>query len=965
MKKIFSKAFIFLVIAALLFMHLLPGFETRAYAATYNVSDFSGLTSAISSAVPGDTININANINVTSQITISGKSLTINGNGYTLSVPSPGVDDAGLISPTYSTWRVFNLSASGHTITLNNMKIKGGRPSSDGGAIFNASGTTLNLNYVTVSNSGGSDSYAAGGIQNQGTVYMKYCSILRNAARYGGGFLNSGTMYIENTTFSENRTLATNGGGGAGQNDGTLYINNSTFANNYSTELGSAVSNWSIMHVLNSTFTGNVSYHSSYNSGAINAKGSLNNIINCFFAYNYHTGDGNSYTLADFANFNSPSPNIYYTSYHQASLPANATTGGAIYKYNGAANGSNNDFSAGGATSRFLAANGTQLGTGTFFQPFLVYHNSALPAVIKLKSGSFAYGKATVTAFRTGASPIVAYQHPAGTWNYRVGSSSAGSYIVSTDQLDTSRGSGSASDALGSTVENAANLKMVKIRANTDGSVAGGSIYGDVYPAGTQVTLTAYPNSGKRFKQWNDANNTLVSTQNPYTFTLTDNIELAPVYETFAGYTVTYLGNGNTEGQAPPPSSRTSGQSETIASKNTLVKTGYTFGGWNTLPTGLGTTYQPGDSHNFGTNTLLYAKWVPVTPPSTPSAISAAAGNAHATVSFTAPASDGGSPITHYTVKVFQNGNEQAMLATTGSATAITVTGLTNGLPYTFKVFATNSAGNSPDSSMSNVVTPTAPPASPSTPTAILAAAGNSQAYVSFTPPSSNGGSPITHYTVKVFQNGIEQASLATTSSATTITVTGLTNGLPYTFKVFATNLIGHSPDSEMSNAVTPTADITAPSAPSAISATAGDTQATVSFTAPLSDGGSSITHYTVKVFQNGNEQPALATTGSATAITVTGLTNGLPYTFKVFATNSAGSGPDSDESNAVTPTVPVTPPSTPTAISAAAGNAQATVSFTAPASNGGSPITHYTVKVFKNGSEQPSLSTTGAATTI
>ena len=90
----------------------------------------------------------------------------------------------------------------------------------------------------------------------------------------------------------------------------------------------------------------------------------------------------------------------------------------------------------------------------------------------------------------------------------------------------------------------------------------------------------------------------------------------------------------------------------------------------------------------------------------------------------------------------------------------------------------------------------------------------------------------------------------------------------------------------------------TVPGAPTNVTATAGDRQATVRFNAPIDNGGSAITGYTVTA-NPGN----VTATGTTTTITVTGLTNGTAYTFTVRAANSVGTGPASAASNSVTPT--------------------------------------------------------------
>ena len=302
--------------------------------------------------------------------------------------------------------------------------------------------------------------------------------------------------------------------------------------------------------------------------------------------------------------------------------------------------------------------------------------------------------------------------------------------------------------------------------------------------------------------------------------------------------------------------------------------------------------------------------------PGAPTIGTATAGNAQATVNFTAPASNGGSAITSYTATC---GAQSA----SGAGSPITVTGLTNGTAVTCTVKATNAVGQSAASAASNSVTPTA--SVPGAPTIGTATAGNAQATVNFTAPASNGGSAITSYTATC---GAQSAS----GAGSPITVTGLTNGTAVTCTVKATNAVGQSAASAASNSVTPTASV--PGAPTIGTATAGNAQATVNFTAPASNGGSAITSYTATC-------GAQSASGAGSPITVTGLTNGTAVTCTVKATNAVGQSAASAASNSVTPTASV--PGAPTIGTATAGNAQATVNFTAPASNGGSAITSYT----------------------
>jgi large repetitive protein len=183
----------------------------------------------------------------------------------------------------------------------------------------------------------------------------------------------------------------------------------------------------------------------------------------------------------------------------------------------------------------------------------------------------------------------------------------------------------------------------------------------------------------------------------------------------------------------------------------------------------------------------------------------------------------------------------------------------------------------------------------PATPAAPGATAGITSATITWTAPAANG-SPITGYTLTPYLAGVAQTPQALSASTTTTTLTGLTPNSSYTFTLTATNLYGTSAVSPASTGVIP---YTVPSAPTISTATAGDSSASLSWTAP-SNGGSAITSYVVTPYIGTVAQSTQ--TFTATNGTVTGLTVGTAYTFKVAARNLAGTGPSSTASTSVTP---------------------------------------------------------------
>ena len=222
----------------------------------------------------------------------------------------------------------------------------------------------------------------------------------------------------------------------------------------------------------------------------------------------------------------------------------------------------------------------------------------------------------------------------------------------------------------------------------------------------------------------------------------------------------------------------------------------------------------------------------------------------------------------------------------------------------------------------------------PSAPTIGTATAGDAQATIAFTASSSDGGSTITGYTATSNPGG-----LTGTGSASPITVSGLTNGTAYTFTVTATNVVGTSFASAASNSVTPTASITVPGAPTNLQALSGSAQAQLTWTAPASNGGSSITNYEIYRGTSQDTMPLLVEIGNVLNYLDTGLTNGTTYYYKVAAKNTVGIGTQSS----VAQVIPMAVPSVPQNLAVAGGDLRTILTWQAPSDTGGG-ITNYEV---------------------
>ena len=229
------------------------------------------------------------------------------------------------------------------------------------------------------------------------------------------------------------------------------------------------------------------------------------------------------------------------------------------------------------------------------------------------------------------------------------------------------------------------------------------------------------------------------------------------------------------------------------------------------------------------------------------------------------------------------------------------MTGLTNGTAYVFQV-AAESASVTGAFGQSAAVTPRT---TAGTPTSVQGTSGNGQVSLVWTAPVSNGGAAITDYRVQYSSNGGTTWTRFAdgTSTATSATVTGLTNGTAYVFQVRAVNAAGLGAFGQ-SAAVTP---LPLAAAPTRLTGRAGDGSVALAWTAPADTGGLPIVNYVVQYSTNysGNVNTASwtkTTSGSNQSRVTVAVPRGITYVFRVAAVTAGGEGALSAVSPALTP---------------------------------------------------------------
>lgn len=314
--------------------------------------------------------------------------------------------------------------------------------------------------------------------------------------------------------------------------------------------------------------------------------------------------------------------------------------------------------------------------------------------------------------------------------------------------------------------------------------------------------------------------------------------------------------------------------------------------------------------------------------------------------------SSGGFPTTRYEVyfRADDPNGPFSHLGSTGSM-AYTDSGLGDDVTRFYRVAAVNSMGEGGWSHPAGNTTFIRP----SPPTAPSASTGpnSDEITVRWSPPVNNGGLPLLDYKVYRIRDpsvSVDVAGLpgsevtwdlqATVSPSTTqYTDTDVNANETWHYRITASNVIGESDPSTVVRADAPTT----PDAPFFLTATAGPSMGEIEldWNAPR-NGGISITGYEVHRASPTGSFASHASIGNVTTWIDGGLGQNETWRYRVAAVNGVGEGPQSNEAEATSPTLPAAP-SNPNATTGP-GVGEITVTWDLPPPNGASAPTSYRV---------------------
>jgi hypothetical protein len=290
------------------------------------------------------------------------------------------------------------------------------------------------------------------------------------------------------------------------------------------------------------------------------------------------------------------------------------------------------------------------------------------------------------------------------------------------------------------------------------------------------------------------------------------------------------------------------------------------------------------------------------TVPGAPTGLTAAPGNGIATLSWSSPGSDGGSPVDGYVVEGGTSPAGGGIEDNVGGHTA-TIGGLTNGTAYYFRVHAQNAYGDGASATVTVApqVTSQGPGSVPGSPTGLKASSGDGFIALSWSPPTSTGGSPVTGYHVYLGYSSSFVGAREFTTSGPSFRLTDASNGSQYYIKVTALNAAGEGPATPVTSVIpVPHVVPTRPVAPSGLTARVSHRSVILSWSQP--GGGTKVSDYLVYV----GTRPVRSFTRSFDEVpdprvhtyTVTGLPAGARYYFRVLAVGAESVSLPSNETS-------------------------------------------------------------------
>ena len=616
--KIFSFNFCFalLMSACLMGSSLQKTSKTKSAKQTKTIQeDFSSFTEKRSVIVysKSELLEELAHANQYSEIIVPGTVViedgeVLDGHGATVRVENTFLDEQGWkrSSGNYSAIRNLFVLEENHTATIRNMTIMGGNTDDDYDHDNHIVAAILNEGFLTMENVTLTRSYR--GFCNNGTAVLKNCNIVRNAAMFGAGILDQGTLVMDGCSLSENRTFDGYGGGAMEiKGSATLYANNTVIVNNSSAEIGGAINcnMESTIYIMNSTIAGNVTTHNDQSGGGIGLNNGRATIVNSLIVDNYYYDDYSEYPygirsdISDVFNDSSLSmmncvyssepnnvfdPTIYYCDVDDTNESAHSYDDrGVLYE------------GAGGDTY-----------TENIVYPKSLSKTPGKPELyVPLSDTSVAATKSWITYFDY--SDLNDVKMAAGEIDLCGSSFPDASSEVKTYYEGGTRLVGGAIGA--SNVANSTTYYTVNLQYKQQGYVEGATIYGDSYPAGTQITISAHGYDGFVFGRWTINENNIY--ENPYTFTLVEDVTIKPYYNPSTHiYTLTYHDNAGSGSRSPI---NYEADSEVKIIEAIPEKENYVFRGWTEDEEGITNIYHPNEP-GFDTiwlynDTDLYAQY--------------------------------------------------------------------------------------------------------------------------------------------------------------------------------------------------------------------------------------------------------------------------------------------------------------------------------------------------------------------